>query len=261
VFNIVAAVILLVGAYMTGVPTKWQVEITRVVPESAADAAGLEQRDIVVAADGERIEEGMEHLRRIIRAAPGRTVQLTILRDRETLTVAATPHSTEDGYGLLGIVMAPWPDQAALEYYSLPVAARASVADLSAAIVATLQVPARLAQGDITPQEARPASVVGISEILAFTLQQSIEWGLPFPVVQTASLISIALGLTNLLPLPALDGGRMLFVLIEAVRGRRVAAEREAVFHLIGLAILVTAMLFVMLQDLINPIIPWSMLR
>jgi regulator of sigma E protease len=261
VFNIVAAAALLVGAYMMGVPTKWQVEITRVVPESAAEAAGLEQRDIVVAVDGERIEEGMEHLRRIIRAAPERTVQLTILRDTETLTVPATPQRTEDGYGLLGIVMAPWPDRGAVEHYSLPVAVRTSVADLSAAIVATLQVPARLAQGSITPQEARPASVVGLSGILAFTLQQSIEWGLPFPVMQTASLISIALGLTNLLPLPALDGGRILFVLIEAVRGRRVAAEREAVFHLVGLAILVTIMAFVMLQDLINPIIPWSMLR
>ncbi len=260
-FNIVAAVILLVGAYMTGVPTRWQVEITRVVPESAAEAAGLEPLDIVVAVDGERIEEGMEHLRRIIRAAPERTVQLTVLRDRETFTVPATPHSTEDGYGILGIVMAPWPDRGAMEYYSLPAAMRTSVADLSAAIVATLQVPARLAQGDITPQEARPASVVGISGILAFTLQQSIEWGLPFPVMQTAALISIALGLTNLLPLPALDGGRILFVLIEAVRGRRVAAEREAVFHLVGLAILVAIMAFVMLQDLINPIIPWSMLR
>jgi regulator of sigma E protease len=103
--------------------------------------------------------------------------------------------------------------------------------------------------------------MVGISEILAFTLQQSIEWGMAFPVLETASLISLALGLTNLLPLPALDGGRILFVLIEAVRGRRVAPEREAMFHFVGLVILVSLMAFVMLQDLVNPVIPWSMLR
>ena len=124
-----------------------------------------------------------------------------------------------------------------------------------------MQAPARLAQGDITPQEARPASLVGISGVLAFTLQQSIEWGLAFPVLQTAALISLALGLTNLFPLPALDGGRILFVLIEAVRGRRISPEREAMIHFVGLVILVGLMGLVMIQDLINPIIPWSWLR
>jgi regulator of sigma E protease len=68
-------------------------------------------------------------------------------------------------------------------------------------------------------------------------------------------------GLTNLLPLPALDGGRILFVLIEAVRGRRVPPEREAVIHFIGMMILVGLMLLVMLQDVLDPVIPWSLLR
>jgi regulator of sigma E protease len=133
--------------------------------------------------------------------------------------------------------------------------------DIIAAVVATVQIPARLAQGDITPQEARPASMVGISGVLAFSLQQSIEWGLAFPVLQTASLMSLALGLTNLLPLPALDGGRILFVLIEAVRGRRISPQREALIHFVGLVVLVSLMALVMLQDIVNPIIPWSWLR
>jgi regulator of sigma E protease len=157
--------------------------------------------------------------------------------------------------------MAPWPDRSALQRYRLPQALGAGVNDIVAAVVATAQVPARLAQGDMTPQEARPASMVGISGVLAFSLQQSIEWGLAFPVLQTASLISLALGLTNLLPLPALDGGRILFVLIEAVRGRRISPQREAVIHFVGLVVMVSLMAFVMLQDIINPIIPWSWLR
>lgn len=260
-FNIIAAAILLVSAYTTGFPTKWQVEITNVQAGSAAEEAGLQPRDIVMAVDGEYIEQGLQQLRRIIRAAPERTVELTVLREDKTLALAATPRRTDEGHGLLGIVMAPWPDQSALKHYSLPEAMRTSITDLTAAIIATVELPARLAQGDVTPQEARPASMVGISEVLAFTLQQSIEWDLAFPVLQTASLISLALGLTNLLPLPALDGGRILFVLIEAIRGRRVSPEREAVFHFVGLVVLVTVMAFVMLQDIINPIIPWSLLR
>ena len=260
-FNLIAAVLLLAGAYTSGVPTKWQVEITRVEPESAAEVAGLQPLDVVLAVDGERIEEGLEHLRRIIRAAPDQTVQITVLRAEDTLTLMATPRQTEEGYGLLGILMSPWPDRTGLQRYSLPQALASSFSDLYTAIVATVQVPVRLAQGDISPAEARPASMVGISEVMAFTLQQSIGWGLAFPVLQTAALISLALGLTNLLPLPALDGGRILFVLIEALRGRRISPEKEALFHLVGLAILVSLMAFVMLQDIINPIIPWSLLR
>ncbi len=261
VINIIAAVLLLVGAYTSGVPDKWQVEITNVEAGSAAAEAGLQPLDIVVAVDEERIEEGMDHLRNIVRDAADQPIQLTILRGDETLTLVATPRRAEGGYGLLGIVMSPWPDQSAVRRYSLPQALQASLTDTKAAIMATVQLPLRLIQGSITTAEARPASMVGISEILAFTLQQSIEWKLAFPVLQTASLISLALGLTNLLPLPALDGGRILFVIIEAIRGRRVSPDREAMFHFVGLVILVSLMAFMMLQDLINPIIPWSMLK
>jgi regulator of sigma E protease len=82
-----------------------------------------------------------------------------------------------------------------------------------------------------------------------------------FPALQTASLVSLALGLTNLLPIPAFDGGRILFVFIEAVRGRRISPRREAVIHFISLMILMSLMALLMLQDLVNPIIPWSLLR
>jgi regulator of sigma E protease len=125
----------------------------------------------------------------------------------------------------------------------------------------TLEMPIRLVQGDVEEEEARPSSVVGISQVMTLSLQQSVEWGIPFPALQTASLVSLALGLTNLLPLPALDGGRALFVLIEAVRGRRVPPEREAVVHFVGMIILLGLMLLVMFQDIINPIIPWSFLK
>ncbi|MFQ6100635.1 MAG: RIP metalloprotease [Anaerolineae bacterium] len=269
VLNLIVALLLLMGAYTTGAPDKWLVEINRVEPGSAAEEAGLHPRDIVVAVEGERLEDGTGQLIGIIQAAPEQTVELTVLRGstgltasgEETLTLMATPRRTPEGYGLLGIRIASWPDRSRVRHYSLPEALRASIADIKAAIVATVEIPARLAQGDITPEEARPASMVGISEVLAFTLQQSIEWGLAYPVLQTASLISLALGLTNLLPLPALDGGRILFVLIEAVRGRRISPEREAMVHFVGLAILVSLMALVMFQDLINPIIPWSWLK
>lgn len=260
VLNIIVAVMLMIGAYTSGYPETWVVQITKVEPGSAAREAGLQPGDVVLAAGEERIEDGLTHLRRIIRAAPEQVIELTILRGEETLTLAATPRDDE-GYGLLGIWMSPWPDRGGVRSYPLPEALNAGVQDTIAAIVMTAQVPAMLIRGDISPEEARPASMVGISEVLTISLQQSIEWGLAFPVLHTASLISLALGLTNLLPIPALDGGRIFFVFIEALRGRRISPEREAIVHFVGLVIMISLMGFVMLQDIINPIIPWSLLK
>lgn len=269
VLNLIVALLLLVGAYATGFPTKWQVEVTRVEPETAAQEAGLQPGDVIIAAGGERIEDGSLQLRNIIRSAPEQAVELVVWRGstaliasgKETLTLTATPRRQPGGYGFLGIMMSPWPDRSALKYYRWPEALRAGIEDIIMTARMTLELPARLAQGSITPQEARPASMVGISEIMAFSLQQSIEWRVAFPALQTASLVSLALGLTNLLPIPAFDGGRILFVLIEAVRGRRLSPQREAVIHFVSLMILMSLMALLMLQDLVNPIIPWSLLK
>jgi regulator of sigma E protease len=260
IVNLVAALLLLVGAYTSGFPTSWQVKVTQVESGTPAERAGLESGDLIVAAGGELIDEGLAELRSLIRDAPGETVELRVERDGAPMSLTATP-DRRDGHGFLGIVMAPWPDQDGLQRYSLPRAVGASLGDLVFIAKRTLQLPLMLIQGDVSSQEARPTSVVGISQIMTFSLQQSIEWRLAFPALQTASLISLALGLTNLLPLPALDGGRILFVLIEIVRGRRVPPEREAVIHFIGMMILVGLMLLVMLQDVLNPVIPWSLLR
>ncbi len=261
VLNIIIAVFLSTAVYTSGLPEKWVVQITTVEPESAAAEAGILPRDIILAADGQAIDDGLLQLRNIIQAAPEREVELTVLRGKETLTLTATPRRDSDGHGLLGIWMSPWPDRSGMQTYSLPQALRAGVNDMVQAIVMTVQLPARLIRGGATSAEDRPVSIVGISQVLTISLQQSVEWGVAFPVLQTASLISLALGLTNLLPLPALDGGRIFFVLVEALRGRRIPPEREAVIHFVGMVVLVGLMLFVMFQDVINPIIPWSWLK
>lgn len=260
VLNIIVALMLLVGAYASGLPEKWVVQVTDVEPGTAAEEAGIQPRDIILAIDEEPIEEGTIHLQRIIRSEPEQTVELTVLRGGERLTLTATPRRSDQGYGLLGIRMGSWPDRTSLRRYSLPEAMSASVSEITRIIATILKIPAMLIRGNMTPAEARPTSMVGISELLTFTLQQSVEWGLPFPVLQTASFISLALGLTNLLPIPAFDGGRILFVLIEAVRGRRIPPEREAMVHFVSLVILVSLTALVMLYDIINPIIPWSWL-
>ena len=72
--------------------------------------------------------------------------------------------------------------------------------------------------------------------------------------VLCAECYFVVLGFFNLLPIPALDGGRILFVIIEIVRGRPIAPEREGLVHLVGLVLLLSLSVLVILNDVVNPI-------
>lgn len=118
-----------------------------------------------------------------------------------------------------------------------------------------LRLPIDLLSGRLTPEEARPVSIVAISNIGGQIFAESIQQNQPTLILNYIALISIALGVTNLLPLPALDGGRIVFVLLEIVRGRPIKPEFEGVIHLVGLALLLSVAVVFILNDIINPIV------
>jgi regulator of sigma E protease len=99
--------------------------------------------------------------------------------------------------------------------------------------------------------------VVGISQLAGLAAEETAVNQDLFPILWFTGIISVALGFTNLLPIPALDGGRIMFVLIEAVRGRRIEPEREGMVHLVGMLVLLGLMVLIIIQDIVNPIIPF----
>jgi regulator of sigma E protease len=110
---------------------------------------------------------------------------------------------------------------------------------------------------NIFPAEAaRPTGPVGIYQQTGSAVDAALSLNWWFPVLWFTAVLSTALAVTNLLPLPALDGGRILFIIIEAIRGKRVAPEKEGAIHFIGLALLVTLMLVISYYDISNPIPP-----
>ncbi len=117
-----------------------------------------------------------------------------------------------------------------------------------------IRAPVMLIRGEISTEEARPVSVVGISQLGGQFIQESVEVGTPTPFLQFAAAISVALGLTNLLPLPAFDGGRILFVLIEMIRGKPMDPAREGMIHLIGLMFLLGLMVVLIFVDIAYPV-------
>jgi regulator of sigma E protease len=258
--NLLAAFILIVSAYVSGVPTRYFVQVDMVVPDTPAEAAGLLPGDIVLAVDGQPLEDGPGELREWILASPEQAVALSVLRAGQERALVATPR-LEEGHGFLGIAMQLWPDASSLEHYSPPRAVRAALDDLGGVFVRMFRLPGMVAAGEVQPSEVRPSGLPGILQVLALALKQSLDWGIAFPALQFTALISLALGLTNLLPIPAFDGGRVLFVVIEAVRGQRISPDKEAMVHMVGMLIMLALFAVIMVQDIVSPIVPWSLLN
>ncbi len=122
-------------------------------------------------------------------------------------------------------------------------------------------LPGRLIAGSIPPDQARVVGPVGMFNIYqqarARDTQDQAAQNPQTPAVNTLLLmafISVALGITNLLPIPALDGGRILFVLPELITRRRVKPEFENTVHMIGFALLILLLVVITTNDLLHPI-------
>jgi len=134
--------------------------------------------------------------------------------------------------------------------------------ETGATIAMVAIIPIQIIRGLIPVEQARPTGIVGIARMTADAVEQSVDTGWLFPIVQMMAGISIALGITNLLPIPAFDGGRLLFVFLEALRGKRIPPEREGAIHLIGLTALLALMLVITYFDITVdiPTVDWSSL-
>ena len=105
-------------------------------------------------------------------------------------------------------------------------------------IAVTFTAPAMLIREGRPIGDAGFMGPVGITVVTGEVVRTSADVASVLPILNFMALLSAALGITQLLPIPALDGGRLLFVLIEAIRGRRVSPAQEGMVHLIGFGLL-----------------------
>lgn len=253
--NFVAAIVIFWFALMIGPPA---IAVAGVSPNSPAAAAGLQADDVIVAVDGERVEN-TDILVSAVRSRAGEEIDLLVEREGEPQTVTLVPRRSGDydpeNEGPIGVQLKFAENGARISRGPLE-AVTGSFRFMWDYISLYGRLPAMLISGEITPQEARPVSVVGISQIAGQAAEASATNRNLYPILTMAAFINVALGLTNLLPIPALDGGRILFVLIEAVRGRRIEPEREGMVHIIGMLFLLGLMVLLIFQDIVNPVIP-----
>ena len=228
--------------------------IVEVAPNSPAAEVGLLPGDVIMEINGELVRNP-DTIGDVLAAVESEPMAMTISRDGETIAVILNPpgpgeFDDKDIWGATYAVSQERIHRGLLEAMSTSMN---SIGDYMALFV---RVPVMLVRGEISPSEARPVSVVGISQMAGQMVEASAVSNNLFPLLNIMAFISIALGLTNLLPIPALDGGRIVFVLVEAVRGRRIEPEREGMVHVVGMLFLLGLMVLMIVQDIINPVIP-----
>ncbi len=219
--------------------------ISDVLPGYSAQAEGMQAGDKILRMNNKKINIWRE-VTYYNQFHAGETIELVYERDGEKYEVTIVPKQDEDGRYLMGV-------QAPIEYQKANIltALQYGAYEVKFWISTTLESLKMLVTGSVGMDQL--SGPVGIGEIVNDTYQESKDYGFVVVLIQMLSigiLLSANLGVMNLLPLPALDGGRLVFLFVEAIRGKRVSPEKEGLVHLIGMVLLIALMVFVLFNDL-----------
>lgn len=220
--------------------------ISALVENGPADLAGVEPGDKFIAIDGKKIStwEEMDHA--IITSDITKPMRITIERNSTCFDVEIYPIMSEDKTRpLLGIYGNTVEHQAV----NVIEAMRLGVVATGEMTVSMIDVLGDLFTGQINVMDEKEGLTgpVGIVQII----DESTKAGWVY-VFNLAALLSINLGVINMLPIPALDGSKIVFLLYEAVRGKPIAAEKEGMLNLIGFSFLMLLILVVTFKDVMR---------
>jgi regulator of sigma E protease len=247
--NILLAFIAFLFAFRFAAPDVDRVLITDVVQGSPAQTAGIQPGDIVEEVGGVEVDS-FQSLQSAIGDSLGEQLEFVLLRDGELVEIQLVPRQEfPEGQGPIGATLGYPPDQIGwLESAGL------SLESIRTQVMAIIQLPGRIISGAASEQETRVAGLKGIHDMIAWASDIDESAQRPFFTLNIVGIISVGLAVANMLPIPALDGGRLLFVLIEAIIGRRISPRLEGLAHAIGFMLLLVLMVYFNLQDFVNPI-------
>ncbi|WP_433749829.1 RIP metalloprotease RseP [Falsibacillus pallidus] len=233
---ILAFVVFVLIALMQGIPVNDPV-LGDISPDGAAQKAGLKAGDEVLSIEGSEINSWADVVD-VVRKHPGTEVTFTVERNKKTLDIPVTPKATEaDGkkIGLIG-VMSPI-EKSPLK--SITYGAK----ETYGWTVEIFHMLGKLVTGQFSINAlSGPVGIYVSTETVAKSgIFYLMKWG---------AILSINLGIMNLLPIPALDGGRLMFFAAEALRGKPIDRHKEGIVHFIGFALLMVLMLIVTWNDI-----------
>ncbi len=224
-------------------------QIGKVLPDSPAAQAGLKPGDLILAVNGRPISTWQE-LNELIRKSEGKPLTLTVKRGEEKILVTVTPRLREvkNIFGetikvpLIGVMAA---GKARFEKVNPARALSEAFLMVFAMIKLTLVSIVKLIE------RVLPLSTLGGPIFIAKLAGEQAEAGL-WPLVSFMAVLSVNLGVLNLLPIPMLDGGHLVLFLVEALLGRPLPEKAKEVIMKVGLAILVLLMVVVFYNDILR---------
>ena len=225
--------------YSFGDPIESKVQVEQVAPNSPAAESGLRPGDLIVQINGQVVDSS-DKLQNIVSANLDQPISLVYQRKGQTHTITLTPRSSHpENEGAIGILMG---------HPTRPIGLTKAVSQGSYLayenVRGILLLPIHYIRGNTTPSEGRLVGYKGM-----FDIYQQIRSPLYFFMA-----ISISLGVLNLFPIPALDGGRILLTLPEILVRRRIPPQYENMIHLVGFTLLLILLIYINLQDFINPL-------
>lgn len=225
--------------------------VDAVQENSAAARAGFQAGDIVLSIDGSTIKS-FGDIQRIVMGAAGEKLLVTIQRGEQRLTLDTVPELKElktnlgvQRIGQLGIRSSNEPARLSHEYYTMPQALRIGVEETWFVVERTGVYIGRLFSGrESADQLSGPIRIAQASGQVASIGFEAL--------LGLCALLSVSIGLINLVPIPLLDGGHLLYYAIEAVRGRPMSERAQEMGFRIGLAFVVTLMLVATWNDVVH---------
>ncbi len=226
--------------------------IGKLVPGGAAEQAGLHPGDLLLTLNGEAIEDWSVWVERI-RANAGKPLQIGLTRDGLPLTLSIVPHSASDGGKLVGRIGAEVaiPDEAAsgvvmgVERFGPLEAIRPAAERTGAVALTSLKFMHRMLVGEASTHNL--SGPISIAQFAGASARLGFSRFLEF-----MALVSVSLGIMNLLPVPVLDGGHLMYYLVEAIMRRPLPERVQAYGQHLGLMVLMSLMGLALYNDILR---------
>lgn len=223
--------------------------VTGVDEGYAAKEQGIQAGDVITEINGKHVHLWDDISLENLTNATGEPVEITYARDGEETTVVVEPRKLEgDAYARLGIIGPSERTRTGI-FSSL----KYGVYTVKYWVDYTFECLKMLVSGQVGIKDL--SGPVGIVDVVDDAYQSSRQYGLATVVLNMMNLcilITANLGIMNLLPIPALDGGRLVFLILEAIRKKRIPPEKEGMVHFAGFAVLMVLMIVVMFNDIMK---------
>jgi regulator of sigma E protease len=218
--------------------------VDRVLPGGAAERAGLRAGDLVASVDGRAVGDGIEFIE-AVRGAPGRTLQVGVLRAGRQLALALTPErDPASGSGIVKLMVAQAPEMVTVKAGPLQAIAKGAERAWDGSIT-TLKMIGKMVTGEVSLKNV--SGPITIADVAG----QAARAGFG-TYIEILAFISLSLGVMNLLPIPVLDGGQLLYYSLEVLTGRPLPERIGEIAQLAGFGLMLMLMALAVFNDLVR---------